>query len=122
MDRLLTSLAVLAIAMIATVLVSVRRAHIRVEYSVAWLMAGIILLLLSESARTVNWLSGVLGAGSPAAALLMACGSIFLVVLFRLSLRISGLKDANIALAQRIAILEYRLESIDEKSKAPAAS
>src|SRR5580700_3995756 len=122
MDGLLPSLAVLAIAMIATVLVSVRRAHIRVEYSVAWLMAGIILLLLSESARTVNWLSGVLGAGSPAAALLMACGSIFLVVLFRLSLRISGLKDANIALAQRIAILEYRLESIDEKSKAPAAS
>ena len=51
----------------------------------------------------------------------MVAGSIFIVVLFRLSLRISGLKDANIALTQRIAILEYRLETIDEKVKASPA-
>ena len=40
------------------------------------------------------------------------------------SLRISGLKDANIRLAQHVAILEYRLESLgkkmDEKDKTPS--
>jgi hypothetical protein len=42
------------------------------------------------------------------------------VVLYRSSLLISDLKDANIALAQRVAILEYRLESLDEKVKEAA--
>jgi hypothetical protein len=121
MDRLLNVLALFSLAMIVTVLASVRRAHIRVEYSVSWLLAGVLLLGLSRSGPALHWIGGVLGAEEPASALLMAAGSIFLVVLFRLSLLISGLKDANVALTQRIAILEYRLETIDEKVKASPA-
>jgi hypothetical protein len=121
MDRLLNVLAVLSLAMIVTVLASVRRAHIRVEYSVSWLLAGLALLGLSRWPSALQWIGGAVGAADPALALLMAAGAIFLVVLFRFSLRISGLKDANIALTQRIAILEYRLESIDEKVKATPA-
>lgn len=121
MDRLLNVLAVLSLAMILAVLASVRRAHIRVEYSVSWLVAGLALLALSRSARALQWIGSVLGTADLGSALLMSSGAIFLVVLFRLSLRISGLKDANIALAQRIAILEYRLESVNEKIKASAA-
>jgi hypothetical protein len=121
MDRLLNVLAVFSVAMILAVLASVRRAHIRVEYSVAWLLAAFALLGLSRLPAALHWIGSVLGAPDPAAALLMASGSIFLVVLFRLSLLISGLKDANVALTQRIAILEYRLETIDEKVKASPA-
>ncbi len=51
MDRLLNVLAVLSLAMIMTVLASVRRAHIRVEYSVSWLVAALALLGLSRSGR-----------------------------------------------------------------------
>jgi hypothetical protein len=40
---------------------------------------------------------------------------VFLVVLYRLSIRISGLRDSTIKLAQRVAILELRLEILDEK-------
>jgi len=40
---------------------------------------------------------------------------VFLLVFYRFSVIISELKDANIALAQRVAILQYRLESLDEK-------
>ncbi len=121
MDRLLNVLAIFSVAMIVAVLASVRRAHIRVEYSVSWLLAGVALLVLSQSGAALVWIGRTLGEADPAAALLMAAGSIFLVVLFRFSLRISGLKDANIALTQRIAILEYRLETIDEKVKASPA-
>ncbi len=121
MDRLLNVLAVFSVAMILAVLASVRRAHIRVEYSVAWLLAALALLGLSQWPSALTWIGSVLGAAEPASALLMASGSIFLVVLFRLSLLISGLKDANVALTQRLAILEYRLETIDEKVKASPA-
>jgi len=51
-----------------------------------------------------------------ALALVMVCGGIFLVVLYRLSLVISDLKDSNIALIQRVAILEYRLEAVRENA------
>jgi|SRR5579862_107867 hypothetical protein len=121
MHRLLGVLALFSLALILTVLASVRRAHIRVEYSVSWLVAALALLGLSRSEGTLRWIGDSLGIADPPSALLLVSGSIFIVVLFRLSLRISGLKDANIALTQRIAILEYRLETIDEKVKASPA-
>lgn len=122
MERLLNVLAVLSLAMIVAVLGSVRRAHIRVEYSVSWLLAGMALLGLSQFPSALGWIERELGTADPASALVMAAGAIFLVVLYRLSLRISGLKDSNIALTQRVAILEYRLETIlDEKVKASSA-
>ena len=121
MHRLLGVLALFGLALILTVLASVRRAHIRVEYSVSWLVAALALLGLSRSEGTLRWIGDSLGIADPPSALLLVSGSIFIVVLFRLSLRISGLKDANIALTQRIAILEYRLETIDEKVKASPA-
>jgi hypothetical protein len=42
-------------------------------------------------------------------------------VLYRLSLRISGLKDSSITLAQQVAILEFRLEALNEKIQTPSA-
>jgi hypothetical protein len=121
MIRLLDALAIFSLAMMLGVLASVRRAHIRVEYSVSWLLAAAALLVLSRFSSAILWISDLLGVADPATALLMVTGSIFGIVLFRLSLRISGLKDSNIALAQRLAILEYRLEALDEKVKATPA-
>src|SRR5690242_2155588 len=99
--------------MLLGVLASVRRAHIRVEYSVSWLLASAALLILSRFPRAVAWIADLLGVADPAAALLMVAGCIFIVVLFRLSLRISALQDSNTALAQRVAILEYRLDTLE---------
>lgn len=118
MGRLPIVVTALSVALMVAVLRGVRRAHIRVEYSVAWLFAAFLLLGLSLSASALRWVGTLLGSSDPTAALLAVSGCIFVVVLYRSSLRISGLKDANIALAQRVAILEYRLESLDEKIKA----
>jgi hypothetical protein len=122
MGRLPIVIELLSAGLILAVLRGVRRAHIRVEYSVAWLFAGVLLLGLSLSDSALNWAGALLDASNPADALLIVCGSIFVIVLYRSSLRISGLKDANIALAQRVAILEYRLESLDEKIKAETSA
>ena len=115
MGRLPVVVAALSFALIIAVLRGVRRSHIRVEYSVAWLMAALVVLSLALSSPALKWAGDVLGSPDPTASLLVICGGIFVVVLYRSSLRISGLKDANIALAQRVAILEYRLESLNEK-------
>jgi hypothetical protein len=115
MEGLLNFLTGLAVVLIAMVLISVRRSHIRVEYSVSWLGAAVTLLVLSRSHWLLEYLAKLLGIGLPPLALVTLVGCLFLLVLFRLSVIISALKDANIALAQRVAILEYRLHSLDEK-------
>ena|SRR5438105_15239850 len=114
MDRLLNVLTLLSLIMIGLVLLSVRRSHIRVEYSVSWLSAATALLVLSRSHSTLNWIAGYLGLTYPPIALVILIFIVFLVVFYRFSMIISGLKDANIAMAQRLAILEYRLQSLHE--------
>ncbi|MEJ7609224.1 MAG: DUF2304 domain-containing protein [Bryobacteraceae bacterium] len=114
MDRLMQVLMGFSLAIIVLVLSSVRREHIRVEYSVSWLTAAVVLLILSLNRGLVDWLTEVIGADQPPIAIVFVILSVFLVVFYRFSLRISALKDANIALAQRLAILEYRLTSAHE--------
>jgi hypothetical protein len=111
----------LSIALILLVLRSVRRAHIRVEYSVSWLGAAVTLLVLSRSDWVLQKIAGILGIADPPLALVLIVGCLFLIVFYRFSVIISDLKDANISLAQRVAILEYHLRSSHEKQATPSS-
>jgi hypothetical protein len=113
-DRLMNFMTLLSLALIVLVLRSVRRAHIRVEYSVSWLGAAVTLLILSRSDWALAKIAGFLGIADPPLAMLLLVGCIFLIVLYRFSIMISDLKDANISLAQRVAILEFHLRSSNE--------
>src|SRR5579884_762122 len=115
MHRLLNVMTVLSIGLIALVLFSVRRAHIRVEYSVSWLGAAVALLILSRSHALLDWIAASLGIDYAPLALLLIIFCVFMVVFYRFSVIISNLKDANIAMAQRLAILESRLQQSNEK-------
>ena len=117
MDRLLNVMTVLSIVLILLVLRSLRRAHIRVEYSVSWLGAAATLLVVSRSSRALQWLAGLLGIDDAPLALMFIVGCLFLVVLYRFSIVISNLKDSNISLTQRVAILEYHLRSLNEEEE-----
>jgi hypothetical protein len=120
MDRLLTVVSIASVLLFLAVLFSVRRAHIRVEYSVSWLGAALALLVLSLNPGALDWLAASLGITYPPIALLLVISCVFLFVLYRFSIRISDLKDANIALAQRVAILEYQLQSRHETDQTPS--
>ena len=115
MERLLNAMTVLSLLLMAMVLFSVRRSHIRVEYSVSWLAAAVILLVLSRSSLALEWIASQLGLAYPPLALLLLILCVFVIVIYRLSVVISDLKDANIAMAQRLAIVEFQLQSRDEK-------
>jgi hypothetical protein len=111
MQRLLNVTTILSVLLMALVLFSVRRSHIRVEYSVSWLAAAVILFLLSRSSSVLTWIAGQLGLADPPLALLLLIFCVFVIVIYRLSVVISDLKDANIAMAQRLAIVEFQLQS-----------
>ena len=102
--------------LIVLVLFSVRRARIRVEYSVTWLVGAAALLVLSRSRRLLHSVAALLGVADPPFALLIIVGCVFLIIFYRFSLIISQLKDDNIALAQRVAILEYHSQSAKDQT------
>jgi hypothetical protein len=115
MTHLLNVVSVAGLVLLAAVLISLRKSHIRVEHSVSWLAAAVALIILSRSKAALLWLTGALGVSDPPLALIMMVFCVFLVVLYRFSAIISELKDANIAVTQRLAILEYRLEALDHE-------
>jgi hypothetical protein len=117
MDRLLNVVAILSGALIVVVLTSLRRAHIRVEYSVSWLAAGIAMVVISQSTTLLDGISRLFGISEPPMAIMFIALSIFLIVFYRFSMIISELKDSNIALAQRVAILQYQVDSLHEERK-----
>ena len=117
MERLLNAMTVLSIVMLVLVLFSVRRSHIRVEYSVSWLAAAAVLLVLSRSSSALEWVARQLGLADPPLALVILVVCVFIVVIYRLSVVISDLKDANIAMAQRLAIVEFQLQSRNEEQQ-----
>ena len=118
MDRLLNFTTGMSVLLIALVLASVRRAHIRVEYSVSWLVASLAILVLSRSPRLLEAIAAQLGIAYPPLALMLLAGCVFVVIFYRFSVIISRLKDDNIALAQRVAILEYHLREMNGQSGA----
>jgi|SRR5579871_257550 len=117
MERLLHVTTALSIVLLIVVLISVRRAHIRVEYSVTWLLAAVAMLLLSRARPVLDTITRLTGVPDAPLTLFLLSGSVFLIMFFRFSVIISHLRDDNIALAQRLAILEYHIESIRNHGK-----
>ena len=116
MDRLLNVMTGLSALLLLMVLLSVRRARIRVEYSVSWLIAALALLLLSRARGLLRAIADLLGVTYPPLALLLIVGCLFLIIFYRFSIVISRLKDDNIALAQRVAILEYHIQALKDQA------
>jgi hypothetical protein len=98
--------------MLGIVLFSIRRAHIRVEYSASWLGAAVVMLVLSRAPVFLDAVRRLLGVPDSPLALFMAGSGLFLIMFFRFSVIISHLRDDNVALAQRVAILEYHIQTL----------
>ena len=65
MDRLLLVIGGFSLVLVVLVLTSVRREHIRVEYSVSWLVAAALLMLVSFNPGLVHWMAEVLQIAYP---------------------------------------------------------
>src|ERR1700743_2738638 len=113
MERLLNVTTVVAIVLLLIVLFSIRRAHIRVEYSVGWLGAAVGLIGLSRLPNVMQFAARHIGLGDdPPLALFLTAAAVFLVMFYRYSIIVSHLRDDNIALAQRVAILEFHIQQL----------
>jgi hypothetical protein len=99
---------VIGLLTLGTTLVSLRREHIRTEYSVSWLAVGGILTALGEFPKLLGEAAKSLGVG-PETCFLLVDVTLIAVLVFEISRVISRLRDENVMLAQRLAILEFQV-------------
>lgn len=110
-------LTICGMLLVLVVFRSLRREHIRVEHSVSWLFAAFLVVLLSRSQGYLREIARALGVAEPQLALVILVMIVFLGVFYRFSRVVSELKDMNITLTQRVAILEYELQRANEKTR-----
>jgi hypothetical protein len=99
---------VAGLSIIVGTLVSLRREHIRTEYSVSWLAVGIILTALAAFPALLDRASTRLGV-SPEVFFVLTGGALISVLVFEITRVVSRLTDENVMLAQRIAVMEFQI-------------
>lgn len=110
MEQIRVVTIVFCVLLLLQIVRSVRREHIRVEHSMAWFGVAVLLLGLCLSKAALDWLSSMLGIYDSPLVLLVVAGVLFLFIFFRSSIQVSGLKDHNIVLAQKVGLLEWELK------------
>jgi hypothetical protein len=107
-----------SLLLVLVVLELVRGRRLKERYALLWLATGIVLLVLSAWRGALNTIAGWVGVTGYPPAVLFAVATLFiLLVLLHYSTVISRLTDENVDLAQRIAMLEERVDR--ERATAP---
>jgi hypothetical protein len=103
--------ALASFALVVVVLELIRSGRLRERYALLWLVTGLVLTALSAWRGGLNTIAGWLGVETYPPAVLFAVGVLFvLAVLLHYSTVISRLSDQNTILAQRLALLESRID------------
>ena len=93
----------------------VRRRHLSEEYSMGWLVAGSMMLILSISEGLLVWVSNLVGA-TLFTSTLFFFGLVFLVTIcLHFSIRISALTNQVRILTQHMGILHSEKQSLEEQ-------
>jgi len=95
-----------------------RRKRLMERYALLWLLASAVLLALAVWKGLLSIVAHAIGIYYPPSALFVLAGGFILVMLLHFSLAISRLADQNKILAQRVGLLQQRLE---EREAAAAA-
>ena len=103
--------AIASVILIVVVLELIRSRRLRERYALLWLLTGVVLLVLSAWRGGLNTMARWVGVETYPPAILFAVASFFIIaVLLHYSTVISKLSDQNSLLAQRIALLEARVD------------
>ncbi len=107
------SIAAIAVSVVLLLVVFelIRSRRLRERYALLWLATGLVLVVLAAWRGGLNTIARWLGVSTYPPAVLFAVGLLFVIlVLLHYSTVISRLGDQNTILAQRLALLESRLD------------
>ena len=99
-----------ALLLLLVVFELIRSRRLQERYALLWLVTGTILLILAVWRGALSKLADLVGIAYPPSALFVLASFFILVLLLHYSTVISNLSDQNQILAQRLALLENRLD------------
>jgi hypothetical protein len=98
----------------------VRRRRLLERYALVWMAVTVLLLMLSAWAGLLDRVADAIGISYPPSALFAAAFGFVIVLLLHFSVAVSRLTDQSRMLAQRLALLEQRLEGQESGEPAEA--
>lgn len=113
--KLQTAAIVVTALMLVIVFELVRQRRLMERYSLLWLFAASVLLLLSIFTGTLGWFSELIGITTPSNALFGVAIGFATLMLLHFSVTISRLTDQNKVLAQKLAATEERVRRLEHK-------
>ena len=108
--RVTIAASIAAILLLAVIFELIRSRRLQERYALLWLLTGVVALVLAVWRQGLGKLSEVLGVSYPPSMLFLATGVFVIVLLLHYSTVISRLADQNRILAQRLALLEGRVD------------
>jgi hypothetical protein len=110
--------AIASLVLLLVILELIRSRRLQERYALLWLVTGGVMLVLAVWRDALGLLADLVGIAYPPSALFVLASLFILVVLLHYSTVLSRLSDENKILAQRMGLLEERLER--ETGSAPA--
>lgn len=111
-----------ALILLLSVLEMVRRRRLMERYALLWLLSALVLLGLAVWSDVLKTVSHAIGIVYPPNALFLVAFGFVLLLLLHFSSVVSRLGDQTKVLAQRLALVEERLQRQEESSHSPDAS
>lgn len=93
----------------------VRRKRLTERYALLWLFSGVVLLVLAAWPGLLSTISFAIGIHYPPSLLFAVAAGFELLLLLHFSLSISRLSDQNKVLAQRVGLLQHRLDDQERR-------
>ncbi len=103
-----------AAGLLVFVLELVRRRALLERYALLWLAAAVFLLVLAVWRDLLEMIAGAIGIFYAPSALFVIAFGFILVLLLHFSLVISRLADQNKVLAQKLSLVQQRVEELED--------
>jgi hypothetical protein len=108
--RISIAAAIAAVILLLVIFELIRSRRLQERYALLWLLTGIVIFVLAIWRGLLADVSDLVGIAYPPSALFILAAFFILLVLLHYSTVISKLSEQNLILAQRLALLENRLE------------
>jgi len=105
---------VVALGLLLLVLELVRRKRLSERYAILWLLAASTILILAAWKGLLTSIASDLGIFYPPSALFAIAIGLIIMLLLHFSLAVSRLSDQSKVLAQRLALLQQRLDEQEQ--------
>jgi hypothetical protein len=108
--RVSIAAAIAAAILLLVVFELIRSRRLQERYALLWLLTGVVIFILAVWRSLLGSVSDLVGIAYPPSALFILAAFFILMVLLHYSTVISKLSEQNTTLAQRLALLEHKLE------------